>query len=228
MYGRTKLTKITKRKIKEDKFTIFMLTARDRLIQNWQYLVIGLVVAVLLVVGVVYYANAQRARTREAATQFSRALMDYRNGNNQLAILSLSQLVDQYGDEPVAEQATFMLGVINYETRNYPEAIRYWKMYLEKYRGDNKLNRAAAHAGIAASLENQGKYQEAVEQFVAACDEYPDGPLAGDYHLSAMRDFLELGDIEQAQKHLDIIKKKYEGTELVNRAIRLFSEKAHS
>jgi TolA-binding protein len=227
MYGKTKLTKITKRQIKEDKFTIFMLTARDRLLQNWQYIVIGVVVVALLVIGIVYYTSSQRARMEEAATQFSRALMDYRNGNTQLAIMSLSQLVDEYGDEPVTEQATFMLGVINYETRNYPEAIRYYEMYLAKYH-DNKLNRAAAHAGIAASLENQGKYRKAAERFAAACDEYPDGPLAGDYHLSAMRNFLELGEIEQAQTHLDIIKKEYEGTELANRAIRLFSEKAHS
>ena len=227
MYGKTKLTKLTKRQIKEDKFTVFMLTAKDQLLHYWQYIAIGLVVVILLVVGIVYYFNSQRAHTQEAATKFARALMDYRSGNNQLAILSMNQIVDEYGSEDVAEHATFMLGVINYESRNYPEAIRYYEMYLSKY-PDKKLNRAAAHAGIASSFENQGQYREAAERYVSACNEYPDGPLAGDYHFSAMRNLLEVGDIDQAQVHLDIIKKEYEGTELVNRAVRLFSEKART
>jgi TolA-binding protein len=227
MYGKTKLTKLTKRQIKEDKFTVFMLTARDQFLHYWQYMAIGLVAVVLLVIGIVYYFNSQRAHAQEAATKFARSLMDYHMGNNQLAILSMSQIIDDYRGEEVAEQAAFMLGVINYQARNYPEAIRYYEMYLSKYR-DDKLNRAAAQAGIAASLENQGQYREAAEGFVAACAEYPDGPLAGDYHLSAMRDFLEVGEIDNAQTHLDIIKNKYEGSELVNRAIRLFSEKART
>ncbi|MFQ6008782.1 MAG: tol-pal system YbgF family protein [Candidatus Zixiibacteriota bacterium] len=227
MYGKTKLTKLTKRQIKEDKFTVFMLKVRDQFLHYWQYTVIGLVVVILLVIGIVYYINSQQARTQEAAAKFARALIDYRMGNNQLAILSMSQIIDEYGDKKVAEQATFMLGVINYQTRNYPEAIRYYEMYLSKYR-DNKLNRAAAKAGIAASLENQGQYREAAEGFVAACDEYPDGPSAGDYHFSAMRNFLEVGEIDEAQAHLDIIKNEYEGSQLVNRAIRLFSEKART
>jgi hypothetical protein len=49
--------------------------------------------------------------------------------------------------------------------------------------------------------------------------------LAGDYHFSAMRDYLEVDAVDKAQIHLDVIKDKYAGTELVNRAIRLFSEK---
>jgi TolA-binding protein len=227
MYGKTKLTKLTKRQIKEDKFTVFMLTARDQVLHNWQYLAIGLAAVILVAIGIVYYFKSQRTQSVEAATKYARALMDFHGGNNQLAILSMSQIVDEYAGEEVAEQATFMLGVINYESRNYPEAIRFYEMYLSKYR-DDKLNRAAALAGVASCLENQGQYREAAEKFVAAGDEYPGGPLAGDYHFSAMRDFLEVGDTTQAQVHLDAIQKEYEGTELDNRAVRLFSEKART
>lgn len=224
MYRKTRLTK---RQIKEDKFTIFMLTAKDQFLQYWQFLVIGLVVVILLVTGTVYYFNSRRAGAQEAMTKFARALMDYRSGNNQLAILSFSQILEEYSSETVVEQATFLLGKINYETRNYPEAIRYYETYLSKYR-DNKLNRSAAQAGIASCLENQGQYYEAAEKFAAAHDEYPNGPLIGDYHFSAMRNYLEVGEVDRAKAHLDSIKDEFAGSDLVNRAIRLFSEKART
>jgi len=222
MYGRTKLTK---RQIKEDKFTVFMLSAKNHFQDYWQYGVIGLVVVVLAVIGAVYYFNSIQSRKQEAATQFARALLDYRSGNNQVAIMGLSQVVEEHGKDEVAERAIFMLGNINYEIRNYPEAVRYYEQYLSKYL-DNKLYRSAALAGIASCLESQSKFREAAEKFVAAYDEYPDGPLVGDYQMSAMRNFLEVGEIDRAKTHLEIIKEKFGGTNLSKRAIRLFSEKS--
>lgn len=224
MYGKTKLTK---RQIKEDKFTVFMLSAKNQITDNWQYLVVALVAVVLVITGVVYYVNSRQAQKQEAAIMFARGLMDYRAGNNQVAIMSLNQVVQEHGGDEIAQQATFMLGNINYETRNYPEAIRYYELYLSKYHKD-RLNRSAALAGIASCLENQGQHREAAEKFVAAYDEYPDGPLIGDYQMSAMRNFLEVGEIDRARTHLELIKAEFDGTDLATWAIRLFSEKSRS
>ena len=224
MYGRTKLTK---RQMKEDKFTVFMLNAKNQVIDNWQYLVVGLVVVVLAVTGTVYYFNSRQAQKQGAANRFARALMDYRSGNNQVAIMGLNQVVEEYGGDEVTEYAVFLLGNINYEIRNYPEAIRYFELYLSKYR-KSRFNRAAALAGIASSLENQGQYREAAEKFVAAYDEYPTGPMIGDYQISAMRNFLEAGEIDQAETYLELITNEFDGTDLADRAVRLFSEKSRS
>jgi len=224
MYGKTKLTK---RQIKEDKFTVFMLNAKNQVIDNWQYLVVGLVVVVLAVTGTVYYFNSRQAQRQEAASRFARALMDYRSGNIQVAIMGLNQVVEEYGGDEVVEYAVFLLGTINYETRNYPEAIRYFELYLSKY-PQNQFNRTASLAGIASSLENQGQYREAAEKFVAAYNEYPNGPIIGDYQISAMRNFLEVGEVDQAKTYLELITDEFDGTDLADRAVRLFSEKSRS
>ena len=224
MYGRTKLTK---RQIKEDKFTIFMLKAKNQVLDNWQYLVVGLVVVILVVTGTVYYFNSQQAQKQEAASRFARALMDYRSGNNQVAIMGLNQVVEEYGGDEVTEYAVFLLGNINYEIRNYPEAIRYFELYLSKY-PQNLFNRAASLAGIASSLENQGQYREAAEKFVTAYNEYPNGPMIGDYQVSAMRNFLEVGEVDQAKTYLELITDEFDDTDLADRAVRLFSEKSRS
>jgi len=224
MYGKTKLTK---RQMKEDKFTVFMLNAKNQVLDNWQYLVVGLVVVILAVTGTVYYFNSRQAQKQEAASRFARALMDYRAGNNQVAIMGLNQVVEEYGGDEVAEQAILLLGNINYETRNYPEAIRHFEMYLSKYR-KSPFNRTAALAGIASSLENQGQYREAAEKFVAAYNEYPNGPMIGDYQMSAMRNFLEGGEVDQAKTYLELITNEFDDTDLADRAVRLFSEKSRS
>jgi TolA-binding protein len=221
MYNKVKLTK---RQIKEDKFTTFMLTTKEYVQQNWQFFAIGLVVLVLIITGFSYYVSSQSNRTQEAAVRFARALLDYRNGNAQVAILSFSQILDNYGSDDVAEQSTFLLGKLNFESRNYPEAIRYFNLYLSRFK-DNNMNRAASLAGIAASNENQGQYAVAAQKYAEAFDEYPDGPLSGDYQYSTMRCFLEAGDLVKAKEHFDRIKELYPGTNLVNRATRMYAEK---
>ncbi len=216
--------KLTKRQIKEDKFTAFMLTSKDRLVENWQMYVIGISVVILAVVAVFYFIGARKSGHLEAGQKLAEAIMNYRSGNNQVAILGLNQIVEDYGGDDAAEQATFLLGKINFETKNYPEAIRYYDMYLSNYH-DSKLDRAAALAGIGACQMNQGNYTEASSRYVAAIDEYPDGPLVEDYNLEALRADLLQGDMEKAKARLAIITDKFKGTQSANRAQQLFAEK---
>jgi len=223
MYGKVKLTK---RQIKEDKFTTFMLNAKHQFMENWQYYIMGVAIVILVIVAVVYYANSQAAKQQEASERFSRALLDYRNGSAEVALLGLNEILTEYPDGEVADQTTFLLAKINFEDQNYPEAMRYFEMYTNKFKS-NDLRRASAYGGVAACYENQGDFLEAARRFVVAINEYPDGPLAADYSLSAMRDFLKGGDIESARAQFETIKEKYENTALEDRAVRLFNEYAN-
>ncbi len=215
--------KITKRQLKEDKFTTFMLQSKDRLQESWQFFVIGAVVVILAVVAVVYYFQSKTKAADEAGSKFAQALMDYRAGNNQVAVLSFAQLVEDYGDQPVAEYATYLLGNANYRQRNYAEATRYYEAYLKQYKGDS-LVRAGAQAGLAACMEDQALYKEAAQKYEQAIAEYPDGPQIGDYHLGAMRCYLAAGDKEKAREHMDVIQESYAGTTLLDRANREAAE----
>lgn len=219
--------KITKRQIKEDKFTTFMLTAKDQIVENWQFVVIGVVAVVLVAAAASYYVSSQRAKTEDAAVRFARALLDYRNGDNQIAILGLNQIIEEYSSDDAAEEATYLLGKMNLVNRNYPEAVRYFEMYLSTYEG-NLLNRAASMAGIATCLENQGEYLQAAGRFVEAANEHPGGPLEGDYQLAAMRNYLEVGDTTSARERLGVIEEKYSGTDWSIRGLRLFYEKGQT
>lgn len=219
MYQKVKLSK---RQIKEDKFTAFMLKSKGWFEDNWQFVAIGVVVVIIAAVGLSYYVSSQQTSQQQAAMDLARAMGDYSGGNIQLAKSSLEGLVEEHGGI-IAQKATFMLGKINYQTRNYQQAIEWWQKYASKYR-DNKLNLAAALAGIAACHEDQARYDEAAAKFEEAYQAFPDGPLASDYLTGAMRNYLMLGQADEAFDKLEIITQEYEGTSVAQNATRLFYE----
>lgn len=219
--------KLTKRQLKEDSFTAFMLNSKHQLEENWQYFAIGAVAIVLAVVGIVYYLNSAKETSDLAAAQLSQANMQYRQGNNQVAILTLTDILTKYGSTSFAEQATFMLAKLNLETRNYAEAKLYFEMYLEKYKKD-PLQRAAAMSGLGVTLENQGQYAEAAEHFEKAIADFPESALIVVLHLGALRNELMSGQPEKAKTHLDAINEKAPNTDMATEAARLYYEKAKS
>jgi len=221
--------KLTKRQVKEDRFTTFMLTSKDKLQgeleDNWQYYVIGLAVVVVLIWALAWQMDRQSAKDFEAAEALSRAQFNYQSGGDkQVAILEFSQILEEYGSTDAAGLATFVLGNLNLETRNYSEAISYYQTYLSDF-GGNDLDHAAAYAGIAAAQEDQGMYAEAAASFVQAAGASPNGPLVPDYELGAMRNYLANGDAAQAEARLAILEEKHGGTDWVNRGKRLLAEK---
>jgi TolA-binding protein len=216
--------KLSKRQIKEDKFTAFMLNARTQFLENWQFYVIGLVVVVIVIAGSIYLADYQGRRADEAQQKFAQAMNSYAGGQSQVAIVELNSILEDFGGEDAAEQATFLLGRVNLDTRNYPEAIRYYEMFASKYTS-NKRNLAAAYAGMATSYENQGDYAQARVFFNKAFEALPDGPMAGDYQYALLRIDLKVGDTAAAEARLKSILDDYEGTDTANKAVRLAAEK---
>ncbi|MBU8934088.1 MAG: tetratricopeptide repeat protein [candidate division Zixibacteria bacterium] len=217
--------KLTKRQIKEDKFTTFVLSSRQHVSDNWQFLVIGIVVVILIGVAGAYYLDSQKEAALRESDSYARAMMEYRSGNLQVALASLTQAIETISDKGLLEKSIYALGNINFETRNYPEAIRYWEMYIAQFH-DNPLNRSAAMAGLASVYENQAQFAEAATNFVEAAAAFEDGPLEGDYLAGAVRNYLLVGDIEQARAQLGVIEEKYESTELYKRVARNFAEKS--
>ena len=218
--------KLSKREIKEDKFTSFILTAKDQFVESWQYLVIGTVVVILIIAGIVFFISNRSTQQDEAGVKFSKALNDYHSNNTQVALLSLGQIVNDYSGE-AAEQATFMLGKINLETMNFVESRKYFDQYLSKYSGD-KLKRSAAIAGLAGCLEGEAKYSEAAAKYLDAVAEYPGGPQEEEFQLAAFRSFLEANEIDKATARLDELKKAFKGSGKVYRAEMMLAERSAS
>jgi TolA-binding protein len=220
--------KLTKRQVKEDKFTTFMLTSKDKLREEfedkWQYYVIGLVLVVVVVWAIGWHFSRQSAREVEAAEALSRAMVTYQSGDNQVATLELSQIVENYASSSAAEQATYLLGNLSLTSRSYEEAINYYQTYLDNFSGD-RINRAAAYAGIATAYENQAQNAEAADSFGRAAAEDPQGPLVADYFYGALRNHLAAGNMEQARSLLTRLEDDYPGSDWTRKAQIRIAEK---
>ncbi|UCD18122.1 MAG: tetratricopeptide repeat protein [Candidatus Zixiibacteriota bacterium] len=215
---RTKV-KITKQRMKQDRFTTFMLQTREWLLENWQVIAIVAAVVILVIAGGVYFINMQASKKVEGANQLTRAMAELRRQNNQVAILELSNILDEYGGLTAAK-AAFYLANAHYESRNYDEAITYYKRHIDDYHID-RLTAASAIAGIAACLENKQQFLEAGDKYYEAIEYYADGPAAADYYLGAVRCYSLGGDKERTEKALAELKEKYPNTEYARTAIML-------
>ena len=216
--------KLKRRHIKEDKFADFVLVARHQLTENWQMLVIGLVVVALLVAGAFWFMSFEKDKQMESATVLSHALMEYRSGNFENAVAGMNQVITDNNNANAVQQAVFMLGSINLERKNYAEATRYFEQYVCDYK-DNKLHLAASLAGIALSMESQSQFAQAADKYLEAIKVDTTGALADEYHLSAMRNYIDAGNAAAAKEQLDYIKAHYEGTSVGARAEMIYAQK---
>jgi outer membrane protein assembly factor BamD (BamD/ComL family) len=216
--------KLKRRHIKDDKFADFMLLARHQVTENWQMIVIGVVAAGLLVAGMFWFNNSQKAKQTEAASILARGLMEFRSGSVQNAIASLNQVITDNDNSDAVQQAVFTLGYINLTQRNYGDAIKYFEQYSREYRSD-KLHLAAAYAGIGQSMENQSQFAEAAAKYVEAIKVDTAGALVDDYSLAAMRNYLDAGNTAAAKEQYDLIVARFPGTEIEYRAKLIYAEK---
>jgi TolA-binding protein len=211
--------KITRQQIKQDKFTTFMLKAKDWFLDNWQAVSIGAAVVVVAAAAFVYFSKTKSANAIEGANRLTAATLELRRQNYQPAILEFGAIADEYGGR-IAAQAVFYLATAHYESRNYDEAIAAFQRYIDKYPYD-KITTASAIAGIAACLENKLEYQSAGDKYREALKYYPQSPSAPEYYLGAVRCYVMAADKQKAEETLQELEEKFPGSDQARTATML-------
>jgi len=211
--------KITKQQIKEDKFTTFVLQAKEWVVDNWQVLTIAAVAIIIVVVGMVYYFNSQSAKSGVAQQTFGRAMVEMERRNYPQAVTAFQDIIDSYGGR-MAARAQFYLANTYYNSKQYDEAVAAYQQYVDNYHTD-KLTTSSAIGGIASSHENKREYALAAEKYREAVAYYPESPSAPDYYLGAVRCYVQLGDKEQADLVVAELKDKYSGSDYFRTASQL-------
>jgi len=218
-----KNVRITKREIKEDKFTTYMLLAKDYITERWLYLVAGIAVIVLILAGISLLKSQKGRHEIEAAGVFNRALNEVRSTNYQLAIVDFKKIIDDYGSSGQADMAAFNLANAYLSNKNYSEAKAAFESYLKRNAGD-KYFITSAIAGIGACLTGSGDLAGAADKYREAAEKYPDFKMAGEYYLKAMQTYAKAGNFDQAHKMYSKIAKDFEGTSYYSDGQRLAGE----
>lgn len=215
--------KITKREIKEDKFTTFVFQAKDYVYERWAYFVGALAVIVIVIVGVSMIRSQGVSRTREAADIYNRALGEFRSANFQLAIVDFKTIMDDYGSTNYGPMAAFNLGNAYFSSKNFTEAQTAFENYLKHYKGD-KYFVTSAMAGIASSLAGTGDYKGAADKYRETAEKYPDFNLAGEYYLKALENYVKADEMESAKVILAKLTNDYKSTQYYLDGARLAAE----
>ncbi len=202
--------------MKQDKFTTAMLQSKEWLMLNWQIAAIVAAIVVLAIVGIVYITGTKSGKQQEAASRLAAAYAELKRENNQVAILELGSIAEEYSGN-IAAQAQFYLANAHYVSRNYDEAIANFQKYVDKYHQD-KITTASAIAGIAYCMENKQEFAAAGDKFIEAIQYYPESPSAPDYYVGAIRSFTMAEDMTRAQQILEELKEKYPNSDYLRRA----------
>jgi TolA-binding protein len=218
-----KNVRITKREIKEDKFTTLMLLGKDYIMAHWLYLVAGLGVILLVIAGVSLLKSQKGKSETEAADIFNRALNETRSTNYQLAIVDFKKIIDDYGSSSQADMAAFNLANAYLANKNYTEARAAFESYLKRSVSD-KYFITSAIAGVGACLAGSGDLAAAAEKYREAAEKFPDFKMAGDYYVKAMQNYAKAGNLEMARKMFAQINKEYTGTSFYIEGQRLAGE----
>lgn len=130
-------------------------------------LIIGAVALIVLVAGVLYYVNAQRAIETQAAARFTELQATIASGNTQLAIRDLQTFVDRFGSTEAGQQARLVLGEILLGQGQAPQAVQ----ALGDLADDPEDATGTAAARIkAAAYEAMGEHDQAVALYVRIAD----------------------------------------------------------
>ncbi len=183
--------RITKRELKEDKFVLYTIKAKD-FIESHAKLLIQIGVGVLIVIILVsFYVRSKRTASVEANALLGEAQLVMNQGNTDKAQELLQQLATDYEGVTAAGQGTFLLAKLYWKQDDCENATLYFKKYFDEYGNDDLLT-SGAYAGYADCLLEEGKVQEAAENYEKAANVKKNLPLAASYLFSAAQAYQQL------------------------------------
>jgi TolA-binding protein len=194
--------RITKRQIKEDKFVTAYFKTVDFINKNSKAVTIGFIALMAIIVLFMLMARSKQTAELKASEQLARANTEISQNNITQAIDILLNMVDNYSGTKSAEDGMYLLAYTYYQKGEYEKAQSNFEKYLDDY-GDNELLTSSAYSGLAASLEQQGKFSEAAQWYEKGATKFPE-------HFNAPQQWMDAGRCYSLANRNDKAKVCYE------------------
>ena len=209
--------RLTKRQIKEDKFVTFTANAATFIRDNLNRIILGGILAVVLAVIIAVSVNKQRRSEEDSESTLAKARIAMPAGGPDEAIGLYMTVIEGFEGTPSAAEATVDLGNLYFDRGEYKQAIKYFQTYLDEDGDDDTMVYNCA-SGIAASMEQQGKYHEAAVQYKSFADKSKDSAFAPRALIDSARCFVLVDMKDEAQISLKRIVDSYPDSELSSQA----------
>ncbi|MDE2825576.1 MAG: tetratricopeptide repeat protein [Gemmatimonadota bacterium] len=204
--------RISRREMKEDRFILWLYEISSEIDRHWKSLTAAVVLVVACVVGWYYWSNMQTTDLAEAGQIFAPGQTAMQDSRYEDAIPIFERVVTEYGGTSVALEATIELANACFQTGDFEKARTYYQTYLDEFGSQDAHFWLAARSGLAACDEEEEKFEEAANQYLALADEDPDSYLAPGFLLDAARCFGAADQKDQARALYDRVVENYEST----------------
>ena len=181
-------------------------------------LLIGAVIAILVLVfgsvGYVKHVNARKARAVDALAE---AHILRKNDKIEEAITQCRSVLEEFKGTKSAGEALVMLGDLYFATSAYEDARAVFRRCLDVHDGDETMVYACVE-GIAATLEQEEKYEEAAVERRSFAEKHRESPFAPRALFEAARCFELAQRPDEARTALQKLVDAYPEAQLARKA----------
>lgn len=177
--------RITKKQIKEDKLVTTYFKTIDFFNRNSRNVAIGFISILAIIALFLLMARSKQSAELKASEQLAKANTEIGQGNLTQAIDILLNMVDNYSGTSSAETGCYVLAHTYFQKGEYEKASTYFEKFIDDSR-NNEILTSSAYSGLAASLEQQGKFVEAAGWYEKGANKFPN-------HFNAPQQWLDAG-----------------------------------
>ncbi|UCE05806.1 MAG: tetratricopeptide repeat protein [bacterium] len=200
--------RITKRKVKEDKFVTYYFKTVDFVKQHSKKVMMGLIAVAAIIVLIVFFVRSKRTAELNASEQLAKANSEIASGELQMAIDILLSMSDNYSGTNSASKGVYLLAYTFFQKGDYESALTYFRKYLDDY-ADDPILTSAAYSGIGACLEQQGKFLEAAQSYEKGATKSVDHYNAPQQLMDAGRCYTLVNRIADARNCYEMVMENY-------------------
>ncbi len=209
--------RLSKREMKEDAFVTFAFRAADFIEEHKSKMILGVVLVALAIAGGAFIVSSRRSGNEEAREQLLAGVIQQRYGSYSGAAAAFEDVLARHRGTASGKLANLYLGHVRYEMGDFEAALEAYREYLRREKSD-RLTVGQAKRGIAACLENTGKYEEAAELYEEVARSYDRGNVAAEDLMFAARCWRAAGQPDKAMKILQEVVDSYPGYQELSKA----------
>ncbi len=209
--------RLTKKQIRQDRFITTVMKLAGIVQRNSKRFAIGTAVVLVAVVVVVAVTQHRKRQQAQAAEVLGEAQMAKWTGETEEVVKLYQRVTQQFGGTRSSGEAWVALGNLYFKKGQVKEAKTAFQKYLKKY-SDDPILTYTAWSGIAACLEEEGRYSEAAQKHRSFADRHQDSPWAARALWNACRCFRLSGEFQEAKMSLQQIIDFYPDSPLAYRA----------
>ncbi len=193
--------RLKKKELREDPLMTAITTAQIWLAEHGKKLAVGIVVVAAVIIAVNMLSNMRFEADMESRRAFADVQLEISQTNPEDVVPLLLRVADDYQGTSGAAEALYTAAEMALNEQQPERAEELFTRFLNDYTGEYMLS-AGAQGGLATAIEDQGRFEEAADQYLV---------LANDKHAGHYRYFalLNAGSCYTSSEQFDKAREMY-------------------